>query len=37
MKKPEGEPRLSVRPRETDVVALAIPKDMLASLRQVAA
>ena len=37
MKKPEGEPLLSVRPRETEVVALAIPKDTLASLRQVAA
>jgi hypothetical protein len=37
MKKPEGEPLLSVRPRETDVVTLAIPKDTLASLRQVAA
>ncbi len=37
MKKPEGEPLLSVRPRETEVVSLAIPKDTLASLRQVAA
>jgi len=37
MKKPEGELLLSVRPRETEVVALAIPKDTLASLRQVAA
>ena len=37
MKKPEGEHPLSVRPRETEVVALAIPKDTLASLRQVAA
>jgi uncharacterized DUF497 family protein len=37
MKKPEGEPLLSVRPRETEVVTLAIPKDTLASLRQVAA
>ena len=36
MKKPEEEPQLSVRPRETDVVTLAIPKDTLASLRQVA-
>ena len=37
MKKPEGEPLLSIRLRETEVVALAIPKDTLASLRQVAA
>jgi hypothetical protein len=37
MKKPEEEPQLSVRPRATEVVALAIPKDTLASLRQVAA
>jgi uncharacterized DUF497 family protein len=37
MKKPEEEPLLSVRPRETEVIALAIPKDTLASLRQVAA
>jgi hypothetical protein len=37
MKKPEGEHLLSVRPRETEVVALPIPKDTLASLRQVAA
>jgi hypothetical protein len=38
MKKPEGEhPFLSVRQRETEVVALTIPKDTLASLRQVAA
>ena len=37
MKKPEGEPLLSVRPRETEVVTLAIPKDTLVSLRQVAA
>ena len=36
MKKPEEEPQWSVRPRETDVVTLAIPKDTLASLRQVA-
>src|SRR5262249_15677422 len=36
MKKPEEESQLSVRPRETDVVTLAIPKDTLASLRQVA-
>jgi hypothetical protein len=36
MKKPEEEPQLSVRPRETDVVTLTIPKDTLASLRQVA-
>ena len=36
MKKPEGESLLSVRPRETDVVTFAIPKDTLASLRQVA-
>jgi uncharacterized DUF497 family protein len=37
MKKPEEEHRLSVRPRETAVVSIAIPKDTLASLRQVAA
>jgi len=37
MKKAEEEPQLSVRSRETEVVALAIPKDTLASLRQVAA
>jgi hypothetical protein len=37
MKKPEGERPLQVRPRETEVVSLAIPKDTLASLRQVAA
>jgi hypothetical protein len=37
MKKPEEEPLLSVRPRETEVVALAIPQDTLASLRLVAA
>src|SRR5262249_37668106 len=37
MKKPEGEPRLSVRPRATEVIALAIPKATLASLRHVAA
>ena len=37
MKKPEGEHLLSVRPRETEVVSIAIPKDTLASLRQVAA
>jgi hypothetical protein len=37
MKKPEGEQPLSVRPRETEVVTLAIPKNTLESLRQVAA
>ena len=38
MKKPEGEyPVVSVRSRDTEVVALAIPKDTLTSLRQVAA
>jgi uncharacterized DUF497 family protein len=37
VKKPEGEYLLSVRPRETEVVSLAIPKDTLASLRRVAA
>jgi len=37
MKKPEGEHLLSVHPRETEVVSIAIPKDTLASLRQVAA
>lgn len=37
MKKPEGEYALQVRPRETEDVSLAIPKDTLASLREVAA
>ena len=37
MKKPKREQPLSVRPRETEMVALAIPKDTLVSLRQVAA
>lgn len=37
MKKPEGEALFTVRPRETEMVTLAIPKDTLASVRQVAA
>jgi hypothetical protein len=37
MKKPDGEALLTVRPRETETVTLAIPKDTLASVRQVAA
>ena len=37
MKKPEQESPLHVHPRETEVISLAIPKDTLASLKQVAA
>jgi hypothetical protein len=37
MKKPEHESPLHVRPRETEVISLAIPKDTFASLKQIAA
>lgn len=37
MKKPEQESPLHVHPRETEVISLAIPKDVFASLQQVAA
>lgn len=37
MKKPEHERPLHVHPRDTEVVALTIPKDVLASVAQVAA
>jgi hypothetical protein len=37
MKKPKGESPLRLRPRETEVVSIAIPKDTLASLKKVAA
>jgi hypothetical protein len=37
MKKPEQESPLHVRPRETEVISLTIPKDTLASLKHVAA
>ena len=37
MKKPEPESLLHVHPRETAVISLAIPKDVLTSLQQVAA
>ena len=36
MKKPEQESLLQVHPRETEVISLSIPKDVLASLHQVA-
>ncbi len=37
MKKPEQESPLHLHPRETEVISLTIPKDALASLKQVAA
>jgi hypothetical protein len=37
MKKPEGESPMRLRPRETEVVSIPIPKDTLASLKEVAA
>jgi hypothetical protein len=37
MKKPEQESRLSFHPRETEVISLTIPRDAVASLKQVAA
>jgi hypothetical protein len=37
MKKPEQEHPLSFHPRETEVISLTIPKDVVASLKQVAA
>ena len=37
MKKPEAEGTLRIRPRETESVLLAIPKDTLAALKKVAA
>jgi hypothetical protein len=37
MKKPEQENPLSFHPRETEVISLTIPKDAIASLKQVAA
>jgi hypothetical protein len=37
MKKPEAEGTLRLRPRETELVSLAIPKDTLAALKKVAA
>jgi hypothetical protein len=37
MKKLEQESPLHVHPRETEVISLTLPKDVLASLRQVAA
>ena len=37
MKKPEAEDTLRLRPRETESVSLAIPKDTLAALKKVAA
>ena len=36
MKKPEQESPLQVHPRETEVISLSTPKDVLASLHQVA-
>ena len=36
MKKPETEDTLHLRPRETESVLLAIPKDTLATLKKVA-
>ena len=36
MKKPEQESPLQVHPRETEVISLSIPKDVLSSLHQVA-
>ncbi len=37
MKKPETESTLRLRPRETEAVSLAIPKDTLVALKKVAA
>ena len=37
MKKPETKSALRLRPRETESISLAIPKDTLASLQKVAA
>ena len=37
MKKAEAEGTLRLRPRETELVSLALPKDTLAVLKQVAA
>ena len=36
MKKPEAEGALHLRPRETESISLAIPKDTLAALKKVA-
>ncbi len=36
MKKPETEDALRLRPRETESVSLAIPKDTLAAIKKVA-
>ena len=37
MKKPDQESPLHVHPRDTEVISLTIPKDVIASLHQVAA